>query len=92
MLDKENQDKCWTLLSKYGCEAQMMMVIEECSELQKAVCKVLRFSGDYESDANLREELIDVIVMCEQMRLMLRIDMDEINRQAGRKMDRALGV
>ena len=40
MLNKQNQDLCWQVLSKYGCEHQMGMVIEECAELQKAVCKI----------------------------------------------------
>ena len=45
MLNKENKDLCWRVLSKYGCQGQMMMVIEECSELQKAVCKINRDDG-----------------------------------------------
>ena len=92
MLNKENKEKCWTLLSKYGCEAQMMMVIEECSELSKAVCKVLRYPDSYDADANFREELIDVTVMLQQMFLMLRISNEEINEQAKKKIDKALGV
>jgi len=92
MLNKENKDKCWMLLSKYGCEAQMMMVIEECSELSKAVCKVLRYPDNYDADANFREELIDVEVMLQQMFLMLHISNDEINERAKKKMDKALGV
>ena len=45
MLNKENQELCWQVLSKYGCENQMNMVIEECAELQKAVCKIIRDNG-----------------------------------------------
>lgn len=45
MLNKENQDLCWQVLSKYGCEHQMGMVIEECAELTKAVCKIWRDDG-----------------------------------------------
>ena len=42
MLNKENQELCWRVLAKYGCENQMNMVIEECAELQKAVRKIIR--------------------------------------------------
>lgn len=92
MLNKENKDLCWQVLSKYGCEHQMGMVIEECSELTKAVCKVWRDDGHItdEHDENLREELVDVIVMCQQMFLVLKMDADEINKRAGKKLERAL--
>ena len=92
MLNKENQDLCWQVLSKYGCEHQMGMVIEECAELQKAVCKIQRDDGHItdEHDEKLREELVDVIVMCQQMLLVLKMDVDEINKRAGEKLVRAL--
>ena len=92
MLNQENKDLCWQVLSKYGCEHQMGMVIEECAELQKAVCKIQRDDGHItdEHDENLREELVDVIVMCQQMLLVLKMDVDEINKRAGEKLVRAL--
>ena len=92
MLNKQNQDLCWQVLSKYGCEHQMGMVIEECAELQKAVCKIQRDDGHItdEHDENLREELVDVIVMCQQMLLVLKMDVDEINKRAGEKLVRVL--
>jgi NTP pyrophosphatase (non-canonical NTP hydrolase) len=68
------------------------MVIEECSELQKAVCKIHRDDGHIteEHDENLREELVDVLVVCQQMFLALKMDEDEINKRAGAKLERAL--
>lgn len=92
MLNKENQDLCWQVLSKFGCEHQMGMVIEECSELTKAVCKIWRDDGRITDahDENFREELVDVIVMCQQMFLVLKMDVDEINKRAGEKLVRAL--
>lgn len=92
MLNKENQELCWQVLSKYGCEHQMGMVIEECSELTKAVCKIWRDDGHITDahDENLREELVDVIVMCQQMFLVLKMDDKEINKRAGEKLVRAL--
>ena len=92
MLNKENQDLCWQVLSKYGCEHQMGMVIEECAELQKAVCKIQRDDGHITDahDENLREELVDVLVVCQQMFLALKMDEDDINKRAGAKLERAL--
>lgn len=92
MLNKENCDLCWQVLSKYGCEHQMGMVIEECAELQKAVCKIQRDDGHITDahDENLREELVDVVVMCQQMFLVLKMTEDEINNRANRKLERAL--
>ena len=92
MLNRENQELCWQVLAKYGCENQMNMVIEECAELQKAVCKIIRDNGHImdEHDENLREELVDVMVVCQQMFLAMRMDTDEINNRARAKLERAL--
>ena len=92
MLNKENQDLCWQVLARYGCENQMNMVIEECAELQKAVCKIIRDNGHItdEHDENLKEELVDVTVVIQQMFLALKMDMSEINNRAEKKLERAL--
>ena len=68
------------------------MVIEECAELQKAICKIHRDDGHItdEHDENLREELVDVVVMCQQMFLVLKMTEDEINKRAGKKLGKAL--
>lgn len=92
MLNKQNQKLCWEVLAKYGCENQMNMVIEECAELQKAVCKIIRDDGHItdKHDENLREELVDVLVVCQQMFLVLKMTEEEINKRAGAKLERAL--
>lgn len=92
MLNKENQELCWRVLAKYGCENQMNMVIEECAELQKAVCKIHRDDGHITEahDENLREELVDVLVVCQQMFLALKMDENDINKRAGAKLEMAL--
>lgn len=92
MLNERNKSLCWRVLAKYGCEHQLNMVIEECSELQKAVCKIHRDDGHItdEHDENLREELVDVQVMLQQMFLVLKMTEDEINHRASGKLGRAL--
>jgi hypothetical protein len=69
------------------------MVIEECSELQKAICKMFRVQDKQEYKdryCNYIEELVDVIVMCQQMLLAEKISMEEVNELAQAKLVTAL--
>lgn len=65
-------------IDKYGIKPQMMMVIEEMSELTKAICKLFRVPGYVEPDADIidaiAEETADVTIMLEQLRLILGIN------------------
>lgn len=92
MLNEENKNLCWSVLTKYGISNQRMMVVEECSELIKAICKRFRDSYGYNkaNDDNYKEELVDVIVMCQQMLLADGIGMDVVNEKAKAKLERAL--
>lgn len=57
----------------WGRDAQSLMMIEEMSELTKAICKFYR-AGDDESAGgaveSIREEMADVQIMLDQMRIM----------------------
>ena len=89
MLNEENKALCWEVLTKHGIRQQRLMVLEECAELQKAVCKMFREATNGHTD-DFHEELVDVIVMCQQMLLADRISMEEVNKQATIKLQRAL--
>lgn len=92
MLDLKNQERCSELLDEYGPWSQLMMVIEECSELQKECCKIFRNRqlGDaFGPSLEIVEELVDVIVMCEQLRMMCGLTSDQINKLAAQKLERA---
>lgn len=89
MLNEENKKLCWEVLSKFGIANQMDMVVEECAELQKAVCKLFRGKTKARLE-NFVEEIVDVIVVCQQMLLNLGISMDEVNKRATEKLKRAL--
>lgn len=91
MLSRLNQERCCELLNIYGEWPQLMMMIEECSELQKECCKMFREPGRraFVPSEGLKEELVDVIVMCEQLRIMCGIG-DEIDELAGQKLKRAV--
>ena len=93
MLSQENKKLCWEILTKYGISNQQHMVIEECSELQKAICKMFRVQDKQEYKeryCNYIEELVDVIVMCQQMLLAEKISMEEVNELAQAKLVIAL--
>ena len=90
MLNEENKNMCWDVLAKYGTRNQRRMIIEECSELQKAVCKLFREPENNEYYRNYIEELVDVVVMAQEMLLDENISMDDVDAMAKVKLERAL--
>ena len=55
---------------KWGTETQATVAIEEMSEVQKEICKVLRGKGNRE---NLAEEIADAKIMLEQISQIFNI-------------------
>ena len=54
------------------CERnQLIVAVEELSECQKEICKILSGGEDYR---NLAEEIADATIMLEQIRLMFNIN------------------
>lgn len=87
LLDNRNQALCKMNLSKHGRDTQLIVLIEECAELIKEASKTLR---GYARLAKTREELVDVIVMAEELRLMTGLSMAEVNEMAAEKLTEAL--
>lgn len=54
-------------ITTFGEEAQMIVALEELSELQKELCKVLR--GDENND-HVSEEMADVQIMLDQLEII----------------------
>lgn len=52
------------VIDKFGVEKQIIVAVEELSELQKALCKYLREKGDILA---ITEEMADVQIMLEQL-------------------------
>lgn len=71
-------------LDTYGSALQIVVTMEEMSELQKELCKYLR--GKY-SPASIAEEIADVEIMLEQMK-MLFCRADDVRSVRGRKIER----
>ena len=65
-------------IEKYGADAQLSMVIEECSELIQAICKYQRAKANTKTSRRdldkridaLIEEAADVQIMLDQLTLM----------------------
>lgn len=80
-------------IDTYGTHNQMLKCIEECSELSRAISRILveLSSGDgfttEESQKNLYEELADVWIMLEQMMMMFKCE-DEVFIQQVKKIKR----
>lgn len=59
--------------NKFTKEIQLIILMEECSELIKAVAKDLR---GFSNKDEIIEEIADVSIMCEQVMLDLGIELD----------------
>ena len=57
-------------IKTFGALPQMVIVMEECSELQKEISKIIREKGNLE---NLAEEIADVEIMIEQLKYMYKL-------------------
>lgn len=71
-------------IDRYGTEAQLMMVLEEMSELQKEICKWFR--GKRDRDA-MADEVADVEIMLEQVKIIFDLH-SEVNEHIDRKIER----
>lgn len=80
-------------LDAWGEDAQIMMAVEEMSELTKELCKYLRYKGWNENSVdavrpNIHEEVADVLNCVEQLELIF--DEKEISRIREEKIERTL--
>lgn len=55
----------------FGEKVQMVMALEELSEVQKEICKKMR---GYANDEHLAEEIADATIMLEQVRLFFGLN------------------
>ena len=72
------------MIEKYGFEKQMLIAVEECSELQKEVLKYLRGRENY---TEVAEEIADVEIMIEQLKMMFN-NKAEVENFKARKIER----
>ena len=60
-------------LRVFGSQNQITVALEEMSELQKELCKYLRNDSSF-SYANIAEEMADVEIMLDQMKILFQRD------------------
>lgn len=72
------------MLTLHGVQ-QVIVAIEELSELQKELCKALRFNYNYD---NMVEEIADVEIMLEQMKIYFNILNKDLERMKEHKIER----
>lgn len=87
-MDEKDIDELAVLqraLDTYGSALQIVVMMEEMSELQKELCKYLR--GKYSSPSSIAEEVADVEIMLEQMK-MLFCCADDVSAVHRRKVER----
>lgn len=82
--NKRNKEIYKKAITKYGLYAQIDMVFEEMSELQKELCKFKRGKSNI---SNIAEEIADVKIMLEQMELAFFIK-DKVELQKDLKIKR----
>ena len=91
MTNTERTELLTRAIRVYGEPAQIDMAIEEMSELTKALCKVKRAHGGPETTeaiGNVIEEIADVQIMLDQLRLIFARSTDEVEED---KLRRLLG-
>ena len=89
--DINKKEICKQALDVYGKEAQICMVFEEMAELQKELCKSLRGK---ENRVEIAEEIADVEIMLEQMKILFNIDeeVEEMKECKIKRLAERLGV
>ena len=68
------EERCKTYMNAliaFGDRAQMIVAVEELSECQKEICKILRGGENF---PHLAEEIADATIMLEQIRNMFNIN------------------
>lgn len=74
------------VIESYGQDAQMIVAMEECSELIQAVSKHLRGR-----ETNVEEEIADVEIMLEQLKLMCNEKLvDDIKKSKLKRLEQRL--
>ena len=86
MIIQENQS-LFQIINHYGEDKQLIMAIEEMSELTKVLCKTERGKINLN---DLTEEIADVMVMMEQLILIFKLDGILIRHKMRFKIERQL--
>lgn len=81
----DNQESIYVKLIEKYKDKQLIVAIEELSELQKELCKTLRGNINKE---NIIEELADVYIMLDQIKIYFSITCNEVKEMIDKKIER----
>lgn len=81
----DNQESVYVKLIEKYKDKQLIVAIEELSELQKELCKTLRGNINKE---NIIEELADVYIMLDQVKIYFSITSNEVKEMIDKKIER----
>ena len=76
------------IVTHYGANDRLRLLMEECGELVQAGNKILRYPDDDEKRVNLLEEMVDVSIMIEQIRVLFNYSDIEWNKMEQYKINR----
>lgn len=76
----------YDMIDKFG-EKQMIIAVEELSELQKEICKKLR-NPNSTSDEHILEEMADVYIMLTQICIYYHLNVNDILKIMKEKLER----
>ena len=75
-------------IKHYGSQNQMMICAEEAAELIQAISKCIRYTDDIEVKQHLTEEIADVLIMIDQLKIIMDIKDYEIRCYRDYKLQR----
>ena len=85
--DEKQTEICKKAVNTFGEYTQLDMVIEEMAELTQAISKLKR-----NKEHNVEEEVADVEIMLQQVKLMSLFDVKKIDEIKEQKLKRLEGV
>ena len=88
MMNSAQYKKLWEIMSVKTLDQQLEQAIEEASEFILAAQKVKRFRDEIDRWDNLREETGDLLIMMEQMRGFLGMEL--VDKSIDFKLNREL--
>ena len=89
MDERERRNIMTRAIQHFGETAQIDMAVEEMAELTKVICKVKRAQAGAEMGAaveNVVEEIADVQIMLDQLRLIFARSTDEVEEDKLRRL------
>ncbi len=97
MNEQQRKELYTKAIERWNRKPQEDTCIEECSELIKAILKLRRYE-EYSSEiseervielkADLLDELADVFIMCEQVKVLHNFDEETFQQQVDKKLER----